>query len=167
MAQADDDVDAIIDAWAEILPDLDLTPLDVMSRLRRVAIDLHRAREAAFAAAGLRVWEFDILSALRKAPGDGSMTPSELAKTTRTATGTITYRLDRLAARGLVSRTEHPDDQRSRLVAVLPEGRQRVEAAMRTLVGAESEMLSGLSRDQMATVIASLRIIAATAASGH
>ena len=36
MDWSDDDVDDVIDAWSEILPDLDLTPLDVMSRLRRV-----------------------------------------------------------------------------------------------------------------------------------
>ncbi|QAY73104.1 MarR family transcriptional regulator [Agromyces protaetiae] len=163
----EDDVDAIIDAWSEILPDVDLTPLDVMSRLRRVAGDLQRARERAFSAAGLRAWEFDILSLLRKAPGDGTMTPSQLSASTRTATGTITYRLDRLTARGLIARHGHPDDLRSRLIELLPEGRTRVEDAMRELVAAEARMLDGLTPAQVATVVESLRAIAATTAAAH
>lgn len=160
MDWSDDDVDDVIDAWSEILPDLDLTPLDVMSRLRRVARDLHMIRERAFASAGLRAWEFDILSNLRKAPNGESMTPSQLSAVTSTATATATYRVDRLVARGMVARTENPDDLRSRLVTLLPEGRQRVEAAMRELVGAEAELINDLSRGQIATVVEALRTIA-------
>ncbi len=161
MDWSDDDVDSVIDAWSEILPDLDLTPLDVMSRLRRVARDLHGIRESAFAAAGLRAWEFDILSNLRRAPNGESMTPSQLSAITSTATATATYRVDRLVARGMVTRTDHPDDLRSRLVTLLPEGRSRVDAAMRQLVGAEAELIRDLSRDQVATVVEALRTIAA------
>lgn len=157
----DDDVDDVIDAWSEILTDLDLTPLDVMSRMRRVAKDLQRVREQAFAAAELRAWEFDMLSQLRRARGSETMTPSQLSAATRTATATATYRVDRLIARGLVARTEHPDDQRSRLIVLLPDGRRRVDAAMRELVRAEAGMLEGLDRAELATVIAALRTIAA------
>jgi len=156
----DDDVDEVIDAWSEFLPDLDLTPLDVMSRMRRVARDLHHVREQAFASANLRAWEFDMLSQLRRARGDGTMTPSQLSAATRTATATATYRVDRLIARGLVERHEHPDDQRSRLIVLLPEGRRRVDDAMRELVRAEAGMLEGLDRAQIAAVIAALRAIA-------
>lgn len=156
----DDDVDEVIDAWSEFLPDLDLTPLDVMSRMRRVARDLHHVRERAFASADLRAWEFDMLSQLRRARGDGTMTPSQLSAATRTATATATYRVDRLIARGLVERREHPDDQRSRLIVLLPEGRRRVDDAMRELVRAEAGMLEGLDRAQIASVIAALRAIA-------
>ena len=104
MDWSDDDVDSVIDAWSEILPDLDLTPLDVMSRLRRVARELQGVREQALASAGLRAWEFDILSNLRRAPDGESMKPSQLSAATSTATGTSTYRVDRLVARGMVAR---------------------------------------------------------------
>ena len=164
MDWSDDDVDSVIDAWSEILPDLDLTPLDVMSRLRRVARDLQGIRERAFASAGLRAWEFDILSNLRRAPDGESMTPSQLSAATSTATGTSTYRVDRLVARGMVARTDHPDDLRSRLVTLLPEGRSAVDAAMRQLVGAEAELIRDLSRGQVATVVEALRTIATVSA---
>jgi len=49
----DDEVDLLIDAWSRRLPDVDLTPLDVMSRLRRASIRLARLRSEAFATAEL------------------------------------------------------------------------------------------------------------------
>jgi DNA-binding MarR family transcriptional regulator len=133
-----------------------------MSRLRRVARSLHRVRETAFAASGLRAWEFDILSLLRRAPG-GELTPSQLATATGSATGTITYRADRLAERGYVAREENPLDHRSRIITLRPEGRELVEAAMRTLVAAESELLQGLDRREVAAFIQTLRTIGSAA----
>lgn len=161
----DDEVDLIIDAWSAILPDVDLSPLDVMSRLRRVARDLQRVRESAFSAAGLRAWEFDILSLLRRSP-EQAMTPSQLATWTTATSGTITYRIERLEERGYLARTDNPADQRSRIVTLLPAGRDRVESAMRTLVAKESTLLEGLSWTQVASLIDALRTIGATTRRG-
>ncbi|GAA4765709.1 MULTISPECIES: MarR family winged helix-turn-helix transcriptional regulator [Microbacterium] len=159
----DDEVDLLIDAWSTILPDVDLSPLDVMSRLRRVARDLQRVREAAFSAAGLRAWEFDILSLLRRSPDGFSMTPSQLASWTTATSGTITYRIERLEERGYLVRTDNPADQRSRIVTLLPAGSERVESAMRVLVAAEADLLDGLTWNQVASLIESLRTIGASA----
>ena len=62
-----DDVDRIVDAWQRERPELDFTPLHVLSRLGRIARHLDRARKAAFAVSGLESWEFDVLAALRRA----------------------------------------------------------------------------------------------------
>ncbi|WOF24625.1 MarR family transcriptional regulator [Microbacterium betulae] len=163
----DDEVDLIIDAWSTILPGVDLSPLDVMSRLRRVARDLQRVRETAFASSGLRAWEFDILSLLRRSPGEQSMTPSQLATWTTATSGTITYRIERLEERGYVVRTGNPVDQRSRIVTLLPDGRERVESAMRALVAEEARLLDGLSWTQVAALIDSLRTIGGSTGRGR
>ena len=68
--------------------------------------------------------------------------------------------MDSPGARGMVARTDHPDDLRSRLVTLLPEGRTRVDAAMRQLVSAEEELIRGLDRSQVATIVEALRTIA-------
>ena len=52
--------------WRAERPDLDVAPLQVLSRVSRLARHLDRARRAAFAAHGLEPWEFDVLSALRR-----------------------------------------------------------------------------------------------------
>ena len=62
-----DDVDAIVTAWQRERPDLDVDPLHVLSRVTRLARRLDQARAQAFAAHHLEPWEFDVLSALRRA----------------------------------------------------------------------------------------------------
>ena len=62
-----DEVDDLIAAWRQQRPDLDVAPLQVLSRVSRLARHLDIARRGAFAAHGLESWEFDVLSALRRA----------------------------------------------------------------------------------------------------
>src|SRR5659263_588741 len=62
-----DEVDRIVAAWACERPDLDVTPLTVLSRVTRLARYLDLARRGSFARHGLETWEFDVLSALRRA----------------------------------------------------------------------------------------------------
>ena len=56
--------------WQAERPDLDVEPLQVLSRVSRLARHLDRARRAAFAADQLETWEFDVLDpALRRGEG--------------------------------------------------------------------------------------------------
>src|SRR5260370_29479312 len=61
-----DEVDDLVAGWRSERPDLDLEPLYVLSRVSRLARHLDRARRTAFAAHGPEIWEFDVLSALRR-----------------------------------------------------------------------------------------------------
>ena len=49
-----DEVDDLVAAWRAERPDLDVEPLQVLSRVSRLARHLDLARRAAFAAHGLR-----------------------------------------------------------------------------------------------------------------
>ena len=62
-----DEVDRIVDDWERERPDLDFAPLQVLSRVARLAKHLDRARREAFARSELEASEFDVLSALRRA----------------------------------------------------------------------------------------------------
>src|SRR5699024_12304551 len=73
-----DEVDRIVQAWQRERPDLDITPLRVFSRITRLSRHLDLARRAAFAQHGLEVWEFDVLSALRRAGEPYELTPGQL-----------------------------------------------------------------------------------------
>ena len=152
----DDEVDLVIDAWSGILPDVDLSPLDVMSRLRRVAASVRRVRERAMNEAGLAPWEFEILSSLRTATGS-TLTPSQLGAQIRISSATVAYRVGRLEKRSLVERTADPADSRSRPVRITVDGASLVENAMVTLAAREAEVLSAISRPQQDALIALLR----------
>ena len=59
-------MDDLVAAWQAQRPDLDVEPLQVLSRVSRLARRLDRARRDAFAGHGLEPWEFDVLAALRR-----------------------------------------------------------------------------------------------------
>ncbi|KQQ92762.1 MarR family transcriptional regulator [Leifsonia sp. Leaf325] len=160
MSEPDDEVDLIIDAWSRRLPDVDLTPLDVMSRLRRVSKKLSVLRADAFSGAGLAAWEFDVLAALGRADAPHELSPAQLIEATMIGSAAMTNRLDNLSRRGLVDRRPHPRDGRSVLVRLTDEGAARVDDAMRTLAQREAEELSGLSQEEQATLAALLRKMA-------
>jgi DNA-binding MarR family transcriptional regulator len=126
-----DEVDRITAAWARVRPDLDVAPLEVLSRITRLAHHLDRARASSFDAHGLERWEFDVLAALRRTGPPHRMTPSQLLPQTLVTSGTMTTRIDRLAARGLVRREADAHDRRMVLVELTEDGRRIVDAAMR------------------------------------
>ncbi len=141
-----DEVDRIVDAWTRERPDLDFSPLQVLSRVGRLARHLERARKAAFAASDLELWEFDVLSALRRAGTPYQLSPKALLQQTLVSSGTMTNRIDRLVTRRLVERRTDPNDGRGILVVMTEGGRERVDAAISTLLNAESELLDRLPK---------------------
>ncbi|GAA3667856.1 MarR family winged helix-turn-helix transcriptional regulator [Microbacterium marinilacus] len=160
LGERDDEVDLLIDAWSRRLPDVDLTPLDVMSRLRRAAGRLARLRSAAFRSAGLEAWEFDVLAALRREEPPHELSPAQLVSATMIGSAAMTNRIDKLVARELVDRRPHPRDGRAVLVRLRAEGIERADAAMTTLAWREAEELGALSRADQATLARLLRPLA-------
>ncbi|WP_344809693.1 MarR family winged helix-turn-helix transcriptional regulator [Microlunatus ginsengisoli] len=147
----------MVAAWRRERPDLDVEPMRVLSRVTRLARHLDRERSRAFAAHQLETWEFDVLAALRRAGEPYQLTPGQLVRQTMVTSGTMTNRVDRLAARGLVSRAVHPDDRRGVLVTLTAAGREHVDAALSDLLGAEHGILGSLTAEQCDDLAGSLR----------
>ena len=156
-----DDVDGLVQAWQRERPDLDVTPLEVLSRVLRLARHLDLARGAAFEGHGLEVWEFDVLAALRRAGPPYVMSPGQLLTQTLVSSGTMTNRIDRLAARRLVERLPDPIDGRGIQVRLTSAGRTRVDDAMSDLLEREREILAPLTDRQRATLAMLLRSLVA------
>jgi DNA-binding MarR family transcriptional regulator len=152
-----DEVDNLIAAWRRERPDLDVSPLQVLSRVTRLAHDLDHARRLAFSAHELEPWEFDVLAALRRAGAPYALSPGQLGAQTLVTSGTMTNRIDRLEARGLVQRENDPTDRRGVRVVLTPAGRARVDAALADLVEREQALLAVLGDDQQRELTALLR----------
>jgi DNA-binding MarR family transcriptional regulator len=153
---ADDDVDRIVAAWRRERPDLDVSPLHVLSRVSRLARRLDLDRTQAFAHHSLEGWEFDVLSALRRAGDPYELSPGQLIRQTLVTSGTMTNRVDRLEQRGLVSRRPDPSDRRGVIVRLTPEGQRAVDDAMADLLERERHLLAELSpedRDNLAGML--------------
>ena len=141
----EDEVDALVAAWHRERADLDLSPVEVFSRIGRLSRHLDRARRSAFDRSDLDSWEFDVLSALRRAGSPYQLSPKALLQQTLVSSGTMTNRIDRLVSRGLVERRTDPNDGRGILVQMTAQGLARVDAAITRLVDAEADLLDGLS----------------------
>jgi DNA-binding MarR family transcriptional regulator len=160
-APVSDEVDDIVARWRQERPDLDVAPLEVLSRVSRLAKHLDRARRDAFAAHRLEAWEFDVLSALRRQGAPYQLSPGALLRSTLVTSGTMTNRIDRLAAAGLVRRDKDPQDKRGVLVRLTDAGKATVDAALSDLLDRERELLDGLDRRQQTDLAALLRVLLA------
>jgi len=156
-----DEVDRLVEAWRRERPDLDVSPLEVLSRVTRLARHLDRARRSAFAAHELEAWEFDVLSALRRAGEPYQLSPGQLLTQTLVTSGTMTNRIDRLAGRGLVQRLPDPGDRRGVLVRLTDAGRARVDAALADLLDHERTILAALPDDRHDDLARLLRTLVA------
>jgi DNA-binding MarR family transcriptional regulator len=140
-----DEVDELVQAWLHERSDLDLAPVEVFSRIGRLARLLDRARREAFSAHGIELWEFDVLAALRRAGKPYRLSPGQLLRETMVTSGTMTNRIDRLGARGLVERSPDPHDRRGVLVGLTAAGKRAVDGAFESLLASERELLAELS----------------------
>jgi DNA-binding MarR family transcriptional regulator len=160
-APVSDEVDDIVSRWRTVRPDLDVSPLQVLSRVSRLARHLDRARRAAFAAHGLETWEFDVLSALRRQGDPYQLSPGALLRATLVTSGTMTNRIDRMSQAGLVSRHPDPLDKRGVLVRLTADGLRTVDAAMSDLLERERALLTALDAGQQTELAALLRTLVA------
>ncbi|MDA8862750.1 MarR family transcriptional regulator [Pontimonas sp.] len=152
-----DDVDRIVEAWSRERPDLDITPLEVLSRVTRIAKRVDKYRREAFKASHLESWEFDVLAALRRAGAPYQLSPKSLMAETLVSSGAMTHRLRKLEARGFITRSSDPDDGRGVVVRLMPSGRDAVDLAFSTLIEAEHSLITALAPAEQATVARALR----------
>src|SRR5262249_30115037 len=156
-----DEVDDLVAAWQAERPDLDVRPMQGLSRVSPLARHPGRERRSAFAAPRPEPWEFDVLAALRRQGAPYELSPGALLRATLVTSGTMTNRIDRLEEAGLVRRRSDPQDKRGVLVTLTAAGHSRVDAALADLLAAEQALLAGLPEDGRHTLAGLLRILLA------
>ena len=73
--------------------------------------------------------------------------------------GAVTNRLDRLVAKGYVTRDVDPANRRAVVVALTPEGRELIDRAVVAHVDNERRILAALGQDQQNDLAAILRTL--------
>jgi DNA-binding MarR family transcriptional regulator len=154
-----DEVDRLIAAWKRERPDVDLSPLAILSRITRISRHLDLARRDAFA--DLETWGFDVLAALRRAGAPHTLSPSQLMQETMVSSGTMTNRLDRLEELNLINRQPDPSDGRGSLVSLTSLGMKKVDAALDHLIESERTFLTDLNKSEQAQLADLLSHLAA------
>jgi DNA-binding MarR family transcriptional regulator len=154
-----DQVDRLVAAWRRERPDLDVEPLEVLSRVVRLARHLALARRDAFGQLGLAQGQFDVLATLRRSGPPYEMTPGELMAETLVSSGTMTHRVDQMEDAGLVSRESDPTDGRVVRVRLTPRGREAVDTALANLLERERRLLAMLDQGERARLGELLRSV--------
>jgi DNA-binding MarR family transcriptional regulator len=101
-----------------------------------------------FAQYGMESWEFDVLATLRRS--DRALTPKALAASVMIGSAALTNRVDRLVARGLVTRDEIPGNRRSFHITLTGEGRELVDRTVEGHVRNQRKLLSALDDGDLA-----------------
>jgi DNA-binding MarR family transcriptional regulator len=154
-----DHVDLVLEQWSEQRPDLDASPMGVIGRLSRLSQLFDGELRRNFAEHDLDRASFDVLATLRRSNSEHSLTPAGLMRSAMVTSGAISQRLDRLEARGLVTRAPSETDGRGVRVTLTAEGLRLIDAVLPTHVDTESRLLAGLSgaeRDQLAGLLRTL-----------
>jgi DNA-binding MarR family transcriptional regulator len=135
-----DHVSIGVGQWRGLLPDADLTGMQVFGRVYRLAHLADRRRNALLESYGLQTGDVDVLATLYRY-GEG-LRPRELRQAMMIGSGTLTARLDRLEVAGLLERHPEPDDRRGRIVRLTADGARITPEVIAQLLAMENDLLA-------------------------
>ncbi|MEF2975647.1 MarR family winged helix-turn-helix transcriptional regulator [Subtercola sp. YIM 133946] len=156
-ASTRDSIDELRAEWVAVHPQLDTSPAATIGRLLRVAKHVTALSDGRLAEFGIGRGEFDVLSAVRRAPA--APTPSALAHTLLASNASITKRLVQLEKAGLARRHRSASDGRVVTVTLTPEGRERIDRALPAQLAVEAELAHTLTAADLAHLESSLRAL--------
>ena len=157
-----DAVDDILEQWSEERPELETKSLGVVIRIMSLSRAFLRQATEALAPLDLELFEYDVLSALRRQGCPYGLPATGLAKETGLSSGAMTNRIDKLEVRGLVSRTADESDRRAVIVSLTAEGRRTIDAAIQLRLDAADESMQGLSAREIGNLASLLRKVRLT-----
>ncbi|MCF3135662.1 MarR family winged helix-turn-helix transcriptional regulator [Streptomyces olivochromogenes] len=147
-AERKDPVDAIIDQWAAVRPDLDTAAMEVFGRIFRLSRTMGDRMEKAYERFGISRGEFDVLATLRRSGEPYTLSPRQLSATLMLTTGGMTGRLDKLERAGLLRRSPDPHDRRGLQVTLTDEGLRLIDEAVGAGLEEQTDALSALDDEQ-------------------
>lgn len=163
-----DHVDRVIAQWNRERPELDVEPMALIGRIGRISQFLSREMAKTFAEHGLNVATFDLLATLRRSGPPFRLLPGDLIEMSMVTSGTVTNRIDRLVAAGLVERVPNPEDGRSVFIALTAQGREIIDAAVTDHVATQARIVSLLEPEERRALDALLgRYLTAIEAAGE
>jgi DNA-binding MarR family transcriptional regulator len=133
----------------------------VVTAVHRLARRLNQWYDRQLVNLNISTGEWSVLNELARVTDGESLTPSQLAVSANVAASSMTHRLDRMIARGLISREQDPSNRTRVLVRLTDAGWQLYANAIRESNVVEANLMTGLSDGQVEELAALLeRVIA-------
>src|SRR3954469_21935202 len=142
-----DSVDALLASWRQRRSDLDFGPVAVVARLGRIRGHIDAELDGVFTAHGLTAPSFGVLVTLARVDDGGGVSQRHLMDELGLTSGTISVRMDRLVAQGLVDRRADPGSARNTLISLTPRGRELFERVVPAPPAHERRLLAGLGAE--------------------
>jgi len=152
-----DAIDDILEQWSEERPELDTASLGVVIRVMSLYRAFLRQATKALEPLDLELFEYDVLSALRRQGQPFALGATGLAKETGLSSGAMTNRVDKLEGRGLVRRRRDRNDRRGVIVSLTASGRRAIDDAIQLRLDAADESLRNISSKERRELAALLR----------
>ena len=151
--------DEILDQWSAERPELETTSLGVVIRVMSLYRSFLRDATRALEPLELELWEYDVLSALRRQGQPYALSASKLARETDLSTGAMTNRIDRLEQRGFVKRVADQSDRRGVNVTLTQQGTREIDKAIQRRLDSATTSLQSLSEAEQNALAGLLRTI--------
>lgn len=154
-----DEIDDRLAFWIAQIPALDLDTEGIVERIEILANAFERSLDATLAETGLDRRGYKVLMKLRRVGPPWRRSAGELAAHLRLSSGTMTHRIDRMEAAGLVRRLPDPDDRRGTLIEPTEAGHAIWERAIGTQAAREAAIASVLGPKDRAELHRLLRAL--------
>ncbi|MGR6872963.1 MarR family winged helix-turn-helix transcriptional regulator [Pseudomonas sp. HK3] len=152
-----DGVDAILAQWRVEKPELELSAMGIIGRLKRCEALMQPQLGKVFTQHDLSFWEFDVLATLLRSGTPYCLAPTELFAALMVTSGTMTHRMNQLEKKGLVERLVNKNDARGKLVKLSAKGFKIINKAVDEHVENETNILSSLNNKQQKQLDDSLK----------
>lgn len=149
---AQDSIGQVLADWAQERPDLDFSPVGVITRLARVRSYIDTALLQVFRDFGLTAADFRVIVTLRRVGPPYELPQAWLMSQLTLTSGTISLRVDRLAKRGIVTREADPDDKRGQRIRLTEDGLRLFDKIAPVHLANEDRLLSSLTHDERDTL---------------
>lgn len=144
-----DAIDGILEQWSEERPELDTGCLGVVIRVMSLQKEFLRQATEALEPMDLELFEYDVLSSLRRQGKPYALPATGLAKETGLSSGAMTNRIDKLEGRGLVKRRPDKSDRRGVIVSLTAAGRGAIDEAIQLRLDAADESMQGICSKEL------------------
>ena len=145
-----------LETWATERPDLNFEAMGVGLKLDIIATTTMGQTSDKIADLGINLGEFDVLATLRRNGKNGVLTPTEIASAAMVSPSGLTHRLTQLEKMGHIIRQNDPNDRRSSLVRLTPQGRKIADQAIERISQHATQSLSSFSVDEVEALSAVL-----------
>ena len=138
-----------LETWSKERPDLKFTAMGIGLKFDIIATATMTLAAEKIADLGVNIGEFDVLATLRRNGKNGVLTPTEIASAALVSPSGLTHRLTQLEKMGHIIRQNDPNDRRSSLVRLTPQGSKIADIAIERISEHATQQVSSFSADEV------------------